>query len=130
MYYKELKNEVPVTTADVRQLQDTVQQILSRVKDEGDSALRFYSQKFDNYEPDSFLVTREEAAQAADELPQSVREELDFAIQQVGAFAQAQRESMGEFEKEIAPGIIEYDDGRVIFVDVDGRTGNILRRSR
>ncbi|MDX1413282.1 MAG: histidinol dehydrogenase [Candidatus Promineifilaceae bacterium] len=105
MYYRELKSEVPVTPADVRQLQDTVQQILSQVKDEGDAALRFYSQKFDNFEPESFLVTAEDAAQAADELPQPVLEELDFAIEQVGAFAQAQRESLGEFEKEIAPGM-------------------------
>jgi len=33
-----------------------------------------------------------------------VIEELDFAIQQVGAFARAQRESMAEFETEISPG--------------------------
>lgn len=105
MYYRELKSEVPVTPADVRQLQDTVQEILGRVKEEGDSALRFYSKKFDNFEPESFLVTEDLAAQAADELPQPVLEELDFAIEQVGAFAQAQRESMSEFEKEIAPGM-------------------------
>ncbi len=102
---KMLKKEVPVTAADVRQLQSTVQDILGRVKDEGDQALRFYSQKFDHFAPESFLVSPEEAAQAKDELPQAVVNELDFAIQQVGAFAQAQRESMVEFEKEIAPGM-------------------------
>ena len=105
MKYKTLKSEVPVTKADVRQLQNTVQEILSRIQEEGDTAVRFYSQKFDNFAPDSFLVTPEEAAIAAEELPKPVIEELDYAIQQVGAFAQAQRESMTEFEKEIAPGM-------------------------
>ncbi len=105
MKYKMLKEEVPVTTADMRQLQDTVQEILGQVKDEGDAALRFYSEKFDNFSPESFLVSPEEAAQAKDELPPAVVEELDFAIHQVGLFAQAQRESMAEFDKEIAPGM-------------------------
>ena len=105
MTYQLLKSEVPVTKADVRQLQNTVQDILSRVQEEGDTAVRLYSQKFDNFAPQSFLVTPEEAAIAAAELPKPVVEELDYAIQQVGAFAQAQRDSMTEFEKEIAPGM-------------------------
>ncbi|WP_420641541.1 histidinol dehydrogenase [Candidatus Leptofilum sp.] len=105
MNYTTLKQEVPVTKADVRQLQNSVQEILSRVQEEGDTAVRFYSQKFDNFAPETFRVTPEEAAIAAEELPKPVVEELDYAIQQVGAFAQAQRDSMTEFEKEIAPGM-------------------------
>lgn len=100
-----LKAEVPVTEADVRDLQQTVQSILERVRKEGDSALRFYSKKFDHYDPPSFLITPEEAAQAKNELPAAVVEELDYAIEHVGAFARAQRESLIEFEKEIAPGV-------------------------
>lgn len=105
MSQKVLKAEVPVTEADVRELQQTVQSILAQVKKEGDSALRFYSKKFDNYDPPSFRITPEEAAEAKNELPAAVVEELDYAIEHVGAFARAQRESMVEFEKEIAPGM-------------------------
>ena len=100
-----LKAEVPVTEADVRELQQTVQSILDRVKKEGDDAVRYYSKKFDNFDPPSFRITAEDAAEARNELPQAVIEELDYAIEHVGAFAQAQRESMTEFEKEIAPGV-------------------------
>lgn len=100
-----LKAEVPVTEADVRELQQTVQSILDRVKKEGDAALRFYSKKFDNFDPPSFRITEEEAAEAKNELPPAVVEELDYAIEQVGAFALAQRESIVEFEKEIGPGM-------------------------
>lgn len=100
-----LKAEVPIKEADVRELQQTVQAILERVKKEGDAALRYYSKKFDNFDPPSFRITAEEAAEAKNELPSAVIEELDYAIEHVGAFAHAQRESMVEFEKEIAPGM-------------------------
>jgi histidinol dehydrogenase len=106
MYYKEIKKEVPVTEADIRQLQEVVRSILEDVREEGDNAIRYYEKKFDDFEPESFLVTPEEAAKAQGKLPPEVVEELDFAIDQVTAFAQAQKESMVEFEKEIGRGIV------------------------
>jgi sulfopropanediol 3-dehydrogenase len=105
MTYREIKKEVAVTEKDIQQLQDTVRDIISNVQKNGDDALRFYAKKFDRYEADSFLVTRAEAAKAQDELPKEVIEELDFAIQQVTAFAQAQKDSITPFEKEFGPGI-------------------------
>ncbi|MGQ0603181.1 MAG: histidinol dehydrogenase [Anaerolineales bacterium] len=105
MYYREIKKEKPVTEEDTRQLQETVRDILSRVRGEGDAALRFFSKKFDHYEPESFRIPMEEAAKAKDELPPAVVEELDFAIEQVGAFAQAQKERLTAFETEIKPGM-------------------------
>ena len=106
MYYKEIKKEVPVTEADIRQLQEVVRSILEDVRDEGDNAIRYYEKKFDDFDPESFLVTPEEAAKAQSKLPPEVVEELDFAIDQVTTFAQAQKESMVEFEKEIGRGIV------------------------
>jgi len=105
MYYHDIKKEKSVTEEDTRQLQETVRNILSRVRGEGDSALRFFSKKFDNYEPESFLIPREEAAKAKDELPPAVVEELDYAIELVGAFAQAQKDQLTTFETEIRPGM-------------------------
>ena len=105
MYYRELKSAVPVAEEDVQQLQDTVKSILAKVKTEGDSALKYYEKKFDNYEPPSFRISAEQAATAAASLPAEVIEELDFAIEQVTAFARAQKDSLAEFEKEIRPGM-------------------------
>ena len=104
MYYREIKREIPVTAQDVQRLQNTVSEILSAVKEQGDEALRFYAKKFDSYEK-PFLVTREQAAKAKNELPPEVIEELDYAIHQVSTFARAQKESMVPFEKEIEPGM-------------------------
>jgi len=105
MSLKEIKKEVPETEADIRQLQETVRSILENVKEEGDKALRYYMRKFDNFEPESFLVTADEAAKASEKLPSEIIEELDFAIDQVTAFSRAQKASMIEFEKEISAGI-------------------------
>jgi histidinol dehydrogenase len=105
MYYREIKSAVPVAEADVRQLQETVKSILATVKTDGDKAVRYYEKEFDSFDPPSFRVRDEQAAQAANELPAEVIEELDFAIEQVTAFAVAQKESMVEFEKEIRTGM-------------------------
>ena len=42
MYYREIKSAVPVAEADVHRLQETVKTILTRVKTEGDSAVRYF----------------------------------------------------------------------------------------
>jgi len=105
MYYKKIKRERPVPEADIRQLQRTVSAILQRIKKEGDKALRHYEKKFDRFEPESLRVSRAEAAKAKDKLPPEIIAELDFAISRVTAFAQVQKDSLIEFEKEMLPGI-------------------------
>jgi len=105
MYYQEIKKAKPVPEEDIRQLQERVGVILKKVRDEGDDALRYYSKTFDSFEPKSFQILPEQAAKAKNQLPAEVIEELDVAIEQVGVFARAQKESIVEFEKEIRPGM-------------------------
>jgi len=105
MYYKEIKKAKPISEEDVKKLQETVAKILENVRLGGDQALKeYYTRKY-NFKPDSFLVPPEEAARAREKLPAEVIEELDFGIQQVTAFAKAQRASLTEFEKETLPGV-------------------------
>ena len=94
MYYREIKSAVPVAEEDVLQLQETVKSILARVKSEGDEAVRYYEKEFDNYNPPSFRISEAQAAAAVEQLPARVVEELDYAIEQVTAFAQAQKDSL------------------------------------
>ena len=118
MYYHEIKSAVPVAEEDVRQLQETVKSILARVKTKGDNAVRYYENKFDDYDPPSFRISEEQAAKAVEQLPAEVVEELDFAIEQVTAFARAQKDSLVEFEKDIRPGMCMGQ--RIIPVDSCG----------
>jgi len=106
MYYKEIKRAKPVIEQDLQNLQETVSLILQRVKKGGDKYLReYYAKKYD-YKPSSFLISPEEAAKAKDQLSPEVREVIDFAIDRVTAFAQAQRDCIKDFEKEMLPGMI------------------------
>jgi sulfopropanediol 3-dehydrogenase len=106
MNVKIIKESKSRTEGDIQKLQDTVKSILARVKREGDAGVRHYEQKFDNYSPESFLVTEDEAAKSKAELPQEIIDELEFAIEKVTSFAQAQRETIKDFEKEIYPGVM------------------------
>jgi len=106
MNVKVIKEEKPVTEEDVQKLQDTVRGTLNRVIKGGDDYLReYYMKKFKSSEPPTFLVSREQAAKAKDKLSPELIEGLDFAIERVTAFAQAQKDSMTEFEKEMMPGM-------------------------
>ena len=105
MAKKILKAKVEKTEEDLRALQESVAAILAEVKKRGDAALRDYEKKFDNFTPETFRVSREQLAKAGEQLPPLVKEELDFAIEQVGAFAEAQKACLTSFEKQMYPGM-------------------------
>ena len=103
MKVKELKSAKPVKVEDVKELRRSVEEILDRVRDEGDTALSHYSRTFDGYDG-PIRINETEIEAAKKELPPDIIELLDFAIERVTAFAEAQRAQIGEFEKEMIPG--------------------------
>ena len=113
-----IKKAQAVTAEDLKKVQTAVSEIIQKVQTEGDAALRYYEALFDNYEPASFRITPEEVASAEAILPGEVKEELNFAIEQVGAFARLQKECLAEFEKEVYPGM--RMGHRVVPVDACG----------
>lgn len=105
MLLKRLKSALPAKDEDIIALQKTVSDIIFNVKDNKDEALKYYAERFDNFVPDNFLVTSEEASKAKDKLPADVIEELDFAMEHVKKFATEQRNSLSDFEIELYPGM-------------------------
>ena len=114
MQIKVLKKAKPVEAADVKALRQRVEEILEKVKRDGDAALSYYSKTFDNYEG-SIRVGEKEIREARKELPSDIIKGLDFAIERVSAFAQAQRAQIKEFEQEMIPGV--YMGHRLVPVD-------------
>jgi histidinol dehydrogenase len=114
MQMKALKKAKPVTSADVKALRKSVEEILDRVREQGDAALAHYSKKFDGFEG-PFRVTDAQIEAARKELPPHIIEGLDFAIERVSAFAKAQRAQIKEFEQEMIPGV--YMGHRLVPVD-------------
>jgi len=106
MQYREIKKANPQTSETQPQVQEAVRSILEKVREEGDRAIAYYERKFDQYEPETFLVSKEEAERAKDNLPGDIVEEIDFSVKRATSFARIQRDSLVEFEKELLPGQI------------------------
>jgi len=64
-YLKEPKYPPEQVTEDIRQ---TVSTILSDVEQNGAAAIRKYSERFDNWSPESFRVSQAEIDQAYEEM--------------------------------------------------------------
>ena len=106
MQYCEIKKATPRTNETQPQVQETVLSILEKVRQEGDRAIAYYEKKFDNYEPETFLISEEEAVLAKNKLPGAIVDEIDFSIKRATSFARIQRKSYIEFETELSPGQI------------------------
>ncbi|HGG8809546.1 histidinol dehydrogenase [Enterobacter hormaechei] len=88
-----------------RSLTEKVSAIIERVKTEGDTALRAFSQQFDNVVPTHFEVSEQEIAEALEGMDAQTRRDSEFAINQVRHFAQAQLATMQPLEVETLPGV-------------------------
>ena len=90
---------------DSRAVSATVREILERVRLEGEAAVRYFSKKFDNWDPPTFRVSEEEREKARKSLTTQELEDIDFCQEQIRNFAEKQREAIVDFEVETLPGI-------------------------
>jgi len=84
----------------------SVEAILADIEARGDQAVRDLSEKFDNYAPTSFRLSKDEIEALMAQVSPRDMEDIKFAQEQVRNFAQAQRDSMLDIEIETMPGVI------------------------
>jgi sulfopropanediol 3-dehydrogenase len=101
-----LKNPNPPTTEATEELRDRVSAILKDVERGGIDAVRRYSQEFDNWSPDEFVVSDAEFERAAAGLDDTIKQHIAFAQNQVRTFATAQRGTVTELEVEVGRGVV------------------------
>jgi sulfopropanediol 3-dehydrogenase len=94
--------QVRAARADVA---ERVATILDDIRERGDEAVRQYSEKFDNWSPESFRLSQDDIARIVSGVPGTVLDDIRFVQQQVRTFAQAQRDSMDDIEIETLPGV-------------------------
>jgi sulfopropanediol 3-dehydrogenase len=92
--------------ADVAKVRKTVEDILADIEERGDAAVRELSQKFDNWNPDEFRLTRPQIDACVKSLPKQVIDDIKFAQHQIRNFAQIQRDSLRDVEVETLPGVV------------------------
>lgn len=101
------KQAVPAETlsGSRQEVATTVRDVLEDVRVRGDEAVRQYSEKFDDWSPESFRLSPEQIAEIVAGVPDQVISDIEFVQAQVRRFAEAQRASLTDFEVETLPGV-------------------------
>jgi len=87
---------------DTRKL---VADMLADIEQGGEDRARHYAEKLDGWTGD-IVVPESVIEEAGAQLSQRVRDDIGFAHARVRAFAEAQMQSMVEFETELSPGLV------------------------
>jgi sulfopropanediol 3-dehydrogenase len=103
--YLKRGRDVLARTADDTKVRATVEGIIRDIEQRGDEAVREYSRKFDNWDPQDFRLSQAQIEQAVKSLSARELEDIRFAQAQIRNFAQIQRDSMRDVEVETRPGV-------------------------
>lgn len=106
MYKLKEGRDPEMVAEDDSKVRQIVEGILKEIEQKGDAAVRNYSEQFDKWSPDTFLLSKEQIQACYDELDDQVIEDIRFAQQQVRNFAQVQLDSMLNVEVETLPGVV------------------------
>lgn len=83
-----------------------VENMLDKIGNGGDAAVREFSENLDKWSPDSFKLSEDEIRDIIASLPNQVIEDIKFAQTQIRNFAEIQRASIKDVEVETLPGVI------------------------
>ena len=106
MQIEYLKAPRPIEMGVTDELSARVSEILRDIETKGLDAVRRYSQQFDDWAPDDFVVSDAEYERAAAGLDDAMRQHIGFAQNQIRTFAQAQRDTMSDLEVEVGDGVV------------------------
>ena len=104
-YLKEGISQEEKDVAEV-EVRKTVEGILDDIKVRGDAALEDYSEKFDNWRPKEFRLSRTEIDSCYDKVTKQNIEDITFAQKQVRGFAEIQKAALVDVEQETLPGVV------------------------
>jgi sulfopropanediol 3-dehydrogenase len=100
-----LKQATLTAKSDATETKEIVREILDTIEAGGDAAALEYAKKFDRYEGEILLSP--EAIEAASALvPEKLKRDIQFSHANVKRFAEAQRDTVQNFEVEVVPGLI------------------------
>jgi sulfopropanediol 3-dehydrogenase len=100
-----LKKATLTAQSDASNVHDIVRGILNDIEDGGDAKALEYAQKFDKYDG-NVILTQEEIAAACALVPQKLKDDIQFAHENVRRFAEAQKATVSDVEHEVVPGLI------------------------
>src|SRR5918994_5601857 len=90
---------------DLDEVRSTVAEIIEDVRERGEDAVRHHSERLDGWNPPTFEVDEAAAKKAERNLPETLKDDIRFAADQVANFARIQRENITDVEVETLPGV-------------------------
>lgn len=99
-----LKQAIAADVTADRAVRETVERMLADIAERREQAVREYAERFDGWTGD-FLLSDDKKADLIAQVPDSTKDDVRFAHDQVRRFAEAQRDSLHEFEIETEPGV-------------------------
>ncbi|MDA7425515.1 histidinol dehydrogenase [Thalassococcus lentus] len=100
-----LKKAALTPKSDASSVHDTVVSILNDIEEGGDAKAMEYAAKFDQYEG-NVLLTDEEIQAAIALVPEKLKQDIQFAHDNVRRFAELQKSTVANVEMEIQPGFV------------------------
>lgn len=104
-YLKEVNGLPGLKAAPSVNVPAVVEEVIESIRKEGDVAVRRYSEKFDTWSPQSFKLSQADIDTAIANCAKQTLDDIKEVQQNVRAFAEAQRDSLKDFEIEIRPGV-------------------------
>ena len=92
--------------AENDKVKEIVEETLKKIKQQGDQYIRKLSEKFDNYSPTSFKLSKSDIQNLISQVSKEDIEDIKFAQTQIRQFAEAQLTTLKELEIETLPGVI------------------------
>ena len=99
-----LKKAAKTPSTDTADTGEIVAEILAEIEAGGEATTRAYAEKFDHWTGD-IVVSPDRIAEVTRSLPETLKEDIQFARARVSKFAQAQRDTMSDFETELSDGL-------------------------
>lgn len=104
MAIKYLKKADKTAAQEAVDTSATVMNILNDIEAKGDEGALHYAAQFDHYDG-NLILTDDEIAAAAQQVPQKLKDDIAFAHDNVRRFAQLQRSTIADVDMEIVPGL-------------------------
>ncbi|KAK5082578.1 hypothetical protein LTR70_008306 [Exophiala xenobiotica] len=82
-----------------------VKGVIDDIRINGDASVRTYSERFDKWAPESFSLSDEDIKGILKQVPEQIINDIKEVQKNVRTFAEAQKDSLKDFELEIQPGV-------------------------
>lgn len=99
-----LKKAAKTPATREEETREIVAGMLSEIEADGEDKARQYGEKLDGWRGD-IVVGKDAVVRAAGKVPDQLKDDLRFARDRVRDFAEQQKNSIGEFETELSPGL-------------------------